>query len=289
MEAARRQLTVLFCNLVGSTALSRQVDPEEYADIVRAYHTACAAVIERFAGHVAQYLGDGLLVYFDYPQAQENDAPRAVYTALGILEALKPLKHQLQTTQGVQIAVRLGIHTGQVVLISGDAGIGKSRLVQALKDQVRAEAHILLECQGLPYHQHTPLWPLTALLPRLFQWQRDEPIAARLAKLASTVEQVQLPVEQTVPLLATLLTLPVPEDAYPPLTLTLEERRQKTFAALLTLVLGLATRQPVLLVVEHLHWIDPSTLAFLELLVEQSPTAALLPVVTCRPTCNRPG
>jgi len=271
MEAARRQLTVLFCDLVGSTVLSRQVDPEDYADIVRAYHTACAAVIERFEGHIAQYLGDGLLVYFGYPQAHEDDAQRAVHTALGILEALRQLNGQLQSTHGVQVAVRIGIHTGlvvasavgagahaaplalgetpniaarlqglaapdtivlsaatyrlvhgyfacqalgaqslhnlaepidvyqvlqasgmphrfavavtrgltplvgrerergllldhwtqardgsgHVVLISGEVGIGKSRLVQALKDQVRSEAHTLLECQGLPYHQHT--------------------------------------------------------------------------------------------------------------------------------------
>jgi tetratricopeptide (TPR) repeat protein len=173
---------------------------------------------------------------------------------------------------------------GHVVLISGDAGIGKSRLVQTLKDQVRSERHTLLEWQGFPYHQHTAFWPLTKLLPRLFQWQRDESTAAQLSKIAHTLEQMRLPVEQTVPLLATLLTLPVPEDAYPPLALTSEERRQKTFATLLTLVLGLATQYPVLFIVEDLPWIDPSTLEFLELLVEQSPTAALLLVVTCRPT-----
>jgi class 3 adenylate cyclase/tetratricopeptide (TPR) repeat protein len=399
MEATRRHLTVLFCDLVGSTVLSRQVDPEDYADIVRSYHTACAAVIERFEGHIAQYLGDGLLVYFGYPQAHEDDAQRAVHTAFGILEALRQLKSQLQSTHGVRVAVRIGIHTGlvvvsavgmgthaaplalgetpniaarlqslaapdtivlsaatyrlvhgyfacqalgaqslrslaepidvyqvlqasgfphrfavamtrgltplvgrerehdllldrwtqaragsgHVVLISGEVGIGKSRLVQALKDQVRSEAHTLLECQGSPYHQHTALWPLTELLPHVFQWQRDDSTAAKLTKIAHVSEHVRLPVEQTVPLLATLLALPL-EGAYPPLALTPEHRRHTTFETLLTLVLGLATQHPVLFIVEDLHWIDPSTLEFLELLVDQSPTAALLPVVTCRPT-----
>ena len=400
IEAARRQLTVLFCDLVGSTVLSSQADPEDYADIIGAYHTACAAVIERFEGHIAQYLGDGLLVYFGYPQAHEDDAQRAVHTALGILESLRQLNGQLQTTHGIQVAVRLGMHTGvvvvgavgtrapaeplalgeapniaarlqalaeantvvlsattyrlvhgyfacqalgaqllpglaepidvyqalhasgvpsrfavtmtrgltplvgrererdlllerwsqsrdgngHVVLISGEVGIGKSRLVQALKDRVRSEDHILLECQGLPYHQHTAFWPLIELLPRVFQWQPDEPITAKLSRIAQVSEQVQLPVDQTVPLLATLLALPVPEDAYPSLALTPEDRRQKTFDTLLTLIRGLGTHHPVLFIVEDLHWVDPSTLEFLELLVQQSPTAALLPVVTCRPT-----
>jgi hypothetical protein len=118
--------------------------------------------------------------------------------------------------------------SGHVVLISGEVGIGKSRLVQALKDQVGSEDHTLLECQGLPYHQHTALWPLAELLPRVFQWQPDEPTAAKLSRIAQVSEQLQLPVEQTVPLLATLLALPVPEDIYPHLALTPEQRRQKT-------------------------------------------------------------
>jgi class 3 adenylate cyclase len=400
MEAARLQLTVLFCDLVGSTVLSRQVDPEDYADIVRAYHAACAAVIEPFEGHIAQYLGDGLLVYFVYPQAHEDDAQRAVHTALGILETLRQLNDRLQAPHRVQVAVRIGIHTGlvvvsavgtgahaeplalgetpniaarlqdlatpdtvvlsaatyrlvhghfacqalgaqalrslaepievyqvlqasgmphrfavavtrgltplvgrerehglllehwtqardgtgHVVLISGEVGIGKSRRVQALKEQVGSDAYTLLECQGLPYHQHTAFWSLTELLPRVFQWQPDEPTAAKLVKIAHVSEQVGLPLEPTVPLLATLLALPLPEDDYPPLALTPEQWRQKIFETLLTLVLGLAIQHPVLFIVEDLYWIDPSTLAFLELLVDQSPTAALLTVVTCRPT-----
>jgi class 3 adenylate cyclase/tetratricopeptide (TPR) repeat protein len=400
IEATRRRLTVLSCQLVGATDLARQIDPEDYADIIRAYHAACVAVIQRFEGHIAQHRADGLLVYFGYPQAYEDDAQRAVHTALGMVEILRQLSGRLQSTHEVQVAVRIGIHTGlavmsvidtranadplalgetpnlaaqlqelaapdtvvlsattyrlvhgyfacqplgaqslgglvepieayqvlqasgvrsrfavavscgltplvgrqhelgllleqwmqakdgtgRVVLISGEVGIGKSRLVQALKEQVRSDAQTLFECQGSPYHQHTAFWPLIELLPRVFQWQPDESTAARLSKMAHVLAQVRLPVEDAVPLLATLLALPLPEDDYPPLALTPEHWRQKTFETLLTLLLGMASQHPVLFIVEDLHWLDPSTLEFLELLIDQSPTAALLTVLTCRPT-----
>src|SRR5262249_7029828 len=115
-EAERRQLTVLFCDLVDSTRLSSQLDPEAYRDVVRAYQTACTAVIQRYDGHIAQLLGDGLLVYFGYPQAHEDDAQRAVRTGVGIIEAVGALKARLEQDQGIVLAVRLGIHTGLVVV-----------------------------------------------------------------------------------------------------------------------------------------------------------------------------
>jgi class 3 adenylate cyclase len=350
MEATRRRLTVLCCDLAGTSELARQIDPEDYADLVRAYHAACVTVIERFEGHLAQRRGDGLLVYFGYPQAHEDDAQRAVHTALEMLETLRQLNGRLQSTHGLRVAVRIGIHTGlavmsgmgvgaeaapwalgetpdiaaqlqelaapdtvvlsattyrlvqgyfacqalgaqslrgvvepieayqvlqasgvrsrfavavgrgltplvgrqhelglllerwtqakdgagRAVLISGEVGIGKSRLVQALKEQVRSDAQTLLECRGSPYHQHTAFWPLIELLPRVFHWQPDDPTAAKLAKIAQVSAQVRLPVEQAVPLLATLLALPLPEDDYPPLALTPEQWRQQTFETLLT-------------------------------------------------------
>jgi class 3 adenylate cyclase len=119
-EAERRPLTVLFCDLVDSTRLASHLDPEDFRDVVRAYHQTCTAVIQRFDGYVAQYLGDGLLVYFGYPVAHEDDAQRAVWTGLGLLEALAPLTVQLVLPPGDHIAVRLGVHTGLVVI--GDAG-----------------------------------------------------------------------------------------------------------------------------------------------------------------------
>ena len=122
-EAERRQLTVMFCDLVGSTKLSAQLDPEDYRDMVRAYQNVCTEVIQRFDGYVAQLLGDGLLVYFGYPHAHEDDAHRAVQTGLGILDAMEDLRTRLKQEKGIQLAVRLGIHTGLVVVGEmGEAG-----------------------------------------------------------------------------------------------------------------------------------------------------------------------
>src|SRR5262245_34281749 len=121
-EAERRQLTVLFCDLVESTALASQLDPEVWREVVHAYHEVCAKVIARFEGRIAQYLGDGLLVYFGHPRAHEDDAPRAVRAGLGILEALGQLNIRLAQACGVRLAVRLGLHTGLVVV--GDIGSG---------------------------------------------------------------------------------------------------------------------------------------------------------------------
>src|SRR5215475_3801277 len=115
-EAERRQLTVMFCDLVDSTRISSQLDPEEYRDVVRAYQTACTDVIQRYDGHIAQLLGDGLLIYFGYPQAHEDDAQRAVRTGLGILAAMGDLNTRLQYDKGITLAIRLGIHTGLVVV-----------------------------------------------------------------------------------------------------------------------------------------------------------------------------
>jgi len=131
-EAERRQLTVLFCDLVDSTRLARQFDPEDWRDIVRAYQQACAAVIQRFDGYIAQYLGDGLLVYFGYPQAHEDDAQRAGRAGLGILETIELLNARLEQERGMRLAVRVGIHTGPVVV--GTMGGGNRQEQLALGD-----------------------------------------------------------------------------------------------------------------------------------------------------------
>src|SRR5262249_39609160 len=142
-EAERRQLTVLFCDLVGSTALSAQLDPEDLREVVRAYQSACAEVIERFDGYIAQYLGDGLLVYFGYPQAHEDDAQRAVHAGLGIVGVLETLNTHLAQRHGVRIAVRLGIHTGVVVV--GEVGGGSRQEHLALGETPNLAARL----QGL--------------------------------------------------------------------------------------------------------------------------------------------
>jgi class 3 adenylate cyclase/predicted ATPase len=399
-EAERRQLTVLFCDLVDSTRLSSQLDPEEYRDVVRAYHTACTEVIRRYDGHIAQLLGDGLLVYFGWPQAHEDDAQRAVRTGLGILNAIGDLNKGLPQGKGIHLALRLGMHTGlvvvgemggagrqeqlalgetpniasriqglaapntlvisetthrlvqgyftcealgeqtlrgvaepvtvyrvfgesgatsrlevaqqrgltplvgreqevglllerweqvkaghgHVILLSGDGGIGKSRLVQVLKDQVANEPHVRWECRSVPYYQNTALYPLTELFQRILQWQPDETPDAKLGKLELALSQYCLPLEDTVPLFAPLLALPVPENRYRPLTLSPQRQRQKTLETLVAILLELAEHQPVLLIIEDLHWADPTTLELLNLILDQTPTTSLLVLLTCRPT-----
>ena len=142
-DAERRQLTVLFCDLVDSTLLARQLDPEELREVVQAYQATCAKVIARFEGHIAQYLGDGLLVYFGYPLAHEDDAQRAVRAGLGILEALGQLNSRLGQERGVQLAARLAIHTGLVVV--GDVGGGGRQEQLALGETPNLAARL----QGL--------------------------------------------------------------------------------------------------------------------------------------------
>jgi class 3 adenylate cyclase len=139
-DAERRQLTVLCCDMVGSTALSRQMALEDYLAIIQAYHRTCSDVIERFEGHIAQYLGDGLFAYFGYPLAHEDDAHRAIRAGLGIIDALKPLRRRLEHDVGAQLAVRLGIHTGLVIV--GDIGTGEQRSSLALGETPHLAARL---------------------------------------------------------------------------------------------------------------------------------------------------
>jgi predicted ATPase len=172
---------------------------------------------------------------------------------------------------------------GQVVLLSGEAGIGKSRLVQVLKEQVVHEPHVRWECRSLPYYQNTALYPLTDLLQRILQWQQDETPDAKLEKLEQALRQYRLPLEETVPLFAPLLSLPLPEHRYPPLTVSPQRQRQKTLETITALLLELAEHHPVLVILEDLHWTDPTTLELVGLLVEQVPTTAIATLLTCRP------
>jgi len=397
-EAERRQLTVMFCDLVDSTKLSSQLDPEEYREVVRAYQRVCTEVIQRYDGHIAQLLGDGLLIYFGYPQAHEDDAQRAVRTGLGILAAMEDLNTALKRNKGVQLAVRVSIHTGlvvvgemggegryeslalgevpnvcsriqglaqpdtllisadtyrliqgyfecqdlgaqtlrgvaeslhvyrvlsesgargrldvayargltplvgresevtllqerwdqvkvghgQVVLLTGDAGIGKSRLVQMLKDHVADEPHVRWECRSAEYSQNTALFPLTDLFQRLLRFQAEDTSDEKLGKLEQALSQYRLPLEESVPLFAPLLSLPLPENHYPPLNLSPQRQRQKTLETIVAILLELAEHQPVLFILEDLHWTDPTTLELLDLLIDQTPTASVLVLLTCR-------
>ena len=402
-EAERRQLTVLFCDLVDSTRLASQLDPEDYREVVRAYQTACAEVIQRSSGHIAQYLGDGLLVYFGYPQAHEDEAQRAVRTGLEMVEALRALQPRLDAQYGIRLAIRVGIHTGvvvvgemggsgrqeqlalgdtpniaarlqglaipdtvvisaatarlvegfftcqalgpqdlkgvsqpllvyrvlhtnaaqtrldvatprgltplvgrdeevalvqrrwdqaktgmgQVVVISGEAGIGKSRLVQVLKDRVAAEPHARIEWRGSLDHQQSALYPIIDHLHRLLRWHPDTPPSEKLHTLETTLSASDMELPKAVPLVAALLSLPLP-PSYPPLTLTPQRQRQHTFDMLLAWLHAEAQRWPVLVVVEDLHWLDPSTLELLGLLIDQSAQARLCLALTTRPEFHPP-
>ena len=169
---------------------------------------------------------------------------------------------------------------GQVVLLSGEAGIGKSRLVQVLTEQVASEPQAwLTPCQCSPYHHNSALYPLIDLLERVaLGFEREETPQQKLRKLEGFLVQYGLPLAEAVPLLATLLSLPLPAD-YAPLTVSPEQQKQQTLHVLRTILVRIATQQPVLLVMEDLHWVDPTTLALLSLLVDQGPTARILVLV----------
>src|ERR687888_1660169 len=178
---------------------------------------------------------------------------------------------------------------GQVVLLSGEAGIGKSRLVLVLTEQVAAEPQAwLTPCQCSPYSQNTALYPMIDLLEGVvFRFEREESLPQKLGKLEGFVVQYGLPLAETMPLFAALLSLPLPAE-YAPLTMSPERQKQQTLQALLTILLRIAAQQPMLFVMEDLHWVDPSTLELLSLLVDQGPTARILVLFTFRPDFSPP-
>src|SRR5262249_43055683 len=178
---------------------------------------------------------------------------------------------------------------GQVVLLSGEAGIGKSRLVQVLKEHVASEPQAwLTPCQCSPYYQNTALYPWIDLLERVvLQFEREESSEQKLRNLEGFLVQYGLPLVEAVPLLAALLSLPLPAD-YAPLAGTPEQQKEKTLHTLLTIMLRIAAQQSVLFVMEDLHWVDPTTLELLSLLVDQGPTAPILALWTFRPDFSPP-
>jgi len=403
--AERRQLTVLFCDLVGSTALSTILDPEDLRELVRAYQAICATVIARFEGHIAQYLGDGLLVYFGYPMAHEDDPQRAVRAGLGIVEAIERVHLHFEQEQEGRVAVRVGIHTGlvvvgevgsggtreqlalgetpnvaarlqglaepntvvisgatsrlvsgyfecqalgaqalkgmaqplavyqvlhesaarsrldvatatgltpligrdqdlefllrcwgeahagqgHVVLLCGEPGIGKSRLMRALEERVAQDPQAWLTV-GLcsPYYQDTAFHPVIDLLERVvLQFGREEPPEHKLRKLEGWLVQYGFILPEVVPLFASLLSVPL-GDRYASLALSPERQKQRTMDALMRLLHTIAAQQPVLFLMEDLHWADPSTLELLERLVQQVPTARVLALLSFRPDFSPP-
>jgi class 3 adenylate cyclase/tetratricopeptide (TPR) repeat protein len=394
-----RQLTVMFCDLVDSCVLAERLDPEGLQEVLRGYQEACARVVRRYAGHIAQYAGDGLLVYFGYPYAHENDAERAMQAGLEVVDALSRLNARLESLHGIRLAVRIGIHSGpvvvgstgdlrekqmfgrtmnlaarvqsvaepdsvvvsaatlhlvgglfvthalgthalkgiaepvplhrvlrptgarsrldvaaavgltpfvgrqheltlildrwqqvteghgQVVLVSGEAGIGKSRLVRVLRDRLAAEPHLWLDAHCSPYHEHSAFYPVVELLERGVRLDRQAPPAEQTRELQRAIEAAGLPVDDVIPLFAALLAIP-PDGQHPSVAPNAELQRRRTLEWLLEWLSHASAERPTVVVVEDLHWIDPSTRELLGMLVEQTPAAPLLVVVTARPSAD---
>ena len=391
-SAERRQVTVMFSDLVGSTALSARMDPEDLREVISAYQKCVAEAVQRFGGFVAKYMGDGVLVYFGYPQAHEDDPERAVRAGLELIQTVSGLKFgaPLQTRVGIatglvvvgdligageaqergivgetpNLAGRLqaiaepdtvvlaegtrkllgnlfelhdlgasqlkgiaepvrawaalrasavesrfeALRTattplvgrdeemallmrhweqakageGQIVLVCGEPGIGKSRLAQTMAEQLAGEPHIRLRFFCSPHHQDSALYPIIAHLERAAGFRREDTTEHRLDKLEALLAQGTNDVSAVAPLLADLLAVPTGER-YPTINLTPQKRKEKTLAALTAQVEGLSAREPVLMVYEDVHWSDPTTRESLDLLVDRLSGRRVLAIITFRP------
>ena len=388
----RRQLTVMFCDLVGSTALSTRLDPEDLREVIAAYHDAVTEVVAAADGFVARYMGDGTLAYFGYPQAHEGDAERAVRAGLAAVEAVGRIEVHAVTLQarvgiatGVVIvgdligkgaaqeqnvvgetpnlAARLqavaepntvviaegtyrllgglfeyrdlgliemkGIDRpvatrqvlrpsaiasrfealrgseltrlvgrdeeielllrrwaraksgdGQIVLVSGEGGIGKSRIAATLYERLASEQAVRLRYFCSPYHQDSPLFPFVEQLGRAAGFLRDDPPDVQLEKLEA-LAMLAKPVEGDIALLADLFSLPG-STPYGMPDLSPQRKKERTFEALIRQLEGLAQRRPVLMVLEDAHWIDPTSRELVDQVVERVPGLQVLLVVTSR-------
>ncbi len=395
--AERRQVTVMFSDLVGSTALSVHMDPEDLREVISAYQKCVAEAVHRFGGFVAKYMGDGVLVYFGYPHAHEDDAERAVRAGLALVAAVSALKLPvaLQTRVGIatglvvvgdligsgeaqergivgetpNLAARLqsiaepnivviaegtrkllgnlfdlqdlgpkdlkgisgsvrawaalrasevesrfeALHAseltplvgreeefelllrrwsratsgeGQVILLSGEAGIGKSRLTAALLERLATEPHTRLRYFCSPQHTDSAFYPIIGQMERAAGLVREDTPQARLDKLDSLLSQTSASA-QSAALFAEMLSLPS-DGRYPALDLTPEQRRQRTLDALIMQIELLSRSTPVLMIFEDAHWTDPTSLETFGRAVEQIKTLPVLLIVTFRPEFNAP-
>jgi class 3 adenylate cyclase/predicted ATPase len=399
-EAERRQLTVMFCDLVGSTGLSGRLDPEDMRAVIGTYHRCCTELIGRNGGFAAKYMGDGVLAYFGYPLAHEHDAERAVRAGLALVDAIPKLETAIT---GTSLQVRIGVATGlvvvgdlvgsgeaqergvvgetpnlaarlqgiaapntvviaegtrrlignlfeledlgpkdlkgiggpirawaalrarpvesrfealratsltalvgreeetelllrrwsraktgegQVVLISGEAGIGKSRLTAALMESLSAEPHTRLRYFCSPQHTDSALYPIIGQMERAAGLRHDDPPRAKLDKLDAVLAQTSTSIEDA-SLFAEMVSLPS-DGRYPALDLLPQQRRQRTFEALISQLEALTRQSPVLMIFEDAHWTDPTSLEAFGRVVDRIRTLRALLIVTFRPEFDPP-
>ena len=389
LQGERRHLTVLFCDLVNSTSIATRLDPEEWREIVADYHRAAAQAIEQFGGSVAQYLGDGVMAYFGWPEAHENDAERAARAGLAILESISRLNEK---SLHAELVARVGIHSGavvvgtgvskeadvfgdvpsianrvqsiaepgtvlitgdthrlvsglfevegrgaqrlkgieqpvelcqviqprrmrrrlsvgpgltpfagreaelslllsrwervrhregQVVMVLGEPGIGKSRLIRQFHERIACDQHIWIESDGDQFAQTTPFHAVIEMLRQRITPSHIESAEGSVEQLAQSLEAAGLTVKQALPLIAPLLNLAVPKN-YPPVPAAPEEQRRRLLASLCHWAIGIAEAQPAIIVLEDLQWADASTVELAKLLVEQGASATLMQIYTAR-------
>ena len=403
-EAERRQLTVMFCDLVGSTELSTRFDPEDLRKLIVSFQDSCRPAIERFDGFIARYMGDGILVYFGYPQAHEDSAERAVRAGLVITQSMAQLNQQIDRSLGAKLAVRIGIATGPVVVgdivgkgaaeeaavvgetpnlaarlqgiaepdqlvvaastqkllgalfdyedlgthqlkglakpvrayrvvrardvdsrfiakhertsdplinrhdemkllldawkrckgrhgravvICGEAGIGKSKICEALEDRIADEAHNLLRIQCSPFHSNSTLYPIAEQIRAEAGISRDRTVEDNLDRLDRLLAGASVDGVRMTELVAPLLSIPT-GDRFAAPDLSPARRKALTLEALMRRLATLDDENPLTIILEDLHWVDPTTMEFLDLLVSRLDEVNLLKVVTHRPEFDVP-
>ncbi|MDF0676669.1 MAG: adenylate/guanylate cyclase domain-containing protein [Nitrospira sp.] len=398
-QAERRQLTIMFCDLVGSTALASQLDPEDLQTAIRRFLDTCSQAISRFNGYIAKYMGDGLLVYFGYPHAYEHDAERAVHAGLAVLDLVKTLPREYPAQQAFEVAARIGIATGhvivgevmgeetakersvfgetpnlaarlqalaapnqlvvdsttkrlvgsefefadrgayslkgfetpvhvwqvlsikpsasrfesyragrlghfigrehetalllgrwheavcgegQVVILCGEAGIGKSRMVRSLRDRLAEEGYQTIQFQCSPYHTNTALYPVITYLRQAAGLTGEDTPPTQLRKLDALALDSGIDDRTTVSLLADLLSIRT-DDLRPPPNVSSEKRKEMTLEAFVQQLQRLAGRCPTLFIVEDAHWLDPTTMDLLTRIIDRIQPMRVLLIIAFRP------
>jgi class 3 adenylate cyclase len=399
-EGERRHLAVLFCDMVSSTEIAARLDPEEWHAVASQYQRAASQAVAAFGGYVSKLLGDGVVAYFGYPLAQEDAAERAVRAGLAIVEAIGQLNARLAEEHSVTLRVRVGVHSGvvvvapgdgdepeffgdapniasrvqdaaapdtvvvtaavheltptvfevedlgatplkgaprpvrlfrvvrprpgsqrahgpargqgtpfvgrddelqlllgrwarvregqgQFVVLTGEPGIGKSRLVAEFRARIGGEPHVTIQGAGAPFFANTPFHAVTQMIGEILGGRADESAQSRLARLEEALRTAGIKGGEAAQLIAEVLHVPVPPN-YPPLMFGAEQRRTRLLAALIGWVVGASRQQPLLVVVDDLHWVDPSTLELVQMMAEQGATAQVMLLGAARPEFRAP-